>query len=70
VLVFAYHVVGERARAEFDSLFSFRDAQYAFFGVWVDEYREAMQVRSSSWQTVSVPSRLFRDLRQPFEQFL
>jgi hypothetical protein len=46
VLVFAYHVMGERAQSEFDSLFSFRDAQYAFYGVWVDDYREAMQMTS------------------------
>lgn len=70
VLVFAYHVVSERLHGEFDQLFAYRDALYAFYGVWVDEYQQAMQVRSASWQTVSVPSREFRDLRLPISAFL
>lgn len=70
VLVFAYDVIGERARGEFESLFEFRDRAYAFFGVWADEYRSAMQTRSASWQTVSVPSRAFRELRSPIGEFL
>ena len=70
VLVFAYHVVSEKLQAEFENLFTHRDSAYAFYGVWVDEYRRAMQVRSSSWGTVSVPSREFRELRRPIAEFL
>lgn len=70
VLVFAYHVVDARARGEFESLFDFRDRTYSFYGVWADEYKTAMQTRSASWQTVSVPSRAFRDLRSPIGEFL
>ena len=70
VLVFAYHVVSEKLHSEFENLFAFRDAHYAFYGVWVDDYQREMQVRSASWQTVSVPSRAFRELRMPISTFL
>jgi len=69
-LVFAYHVIDERARGEFETLFDFRDRTYAFYGVWADEYRDVMQTRSASWQTVSVPSGTFRELRSPIGDFL
>jgi hypothetical protein len=70
VLVFAYHVISESARHEFESLFSFRDRSYAFFGVWADQYQQVMHTRSESWRTVSVPSRAFRALRSPITAFL
>ncbi len=70
VLVFAYHIVSEAERGKFDEVFAFRDRDYAFYGVWADDYREAMQTRSESWQTVSVPSGAFRELRSPIVAFL
>ncbi len=70
LLVFAYHVVSDGERDKFADLFSFRDRVYSFYGVWVEEYRQAMQTRSESWQTVSVPSGAFRELRSPIGEFL
>jgi hypothetical protein len=70
LLVFAYHVVSEAERDRFDDLFTFRDRLYSFYGVWVDDYQEVMQTRSESWQTVSVPSGAFRELRSPIVEFL
>ena len=70
LLVFAYHVVSETARGEFEDLFDYRQRTYAFYGVWADEYREAMRTRSASWQTVSVPGRAFRELKSPIDSFL
>lgn len=70
MLVFAYHIVSDAERGKFDGLFAFRDREYAFYGVWADDYREAMQTRSESWQTVSVPSGAFRELRSPIVEFL
>lgn len=64
LLVFAYDVEG-RHRGEFTELFTWRGREYAFFGVWADEYRAAMRVRSPSWETVSLPSRDFQRLRWP-----
>lgn len=70
LLVFAYHVVSDHERGGFAELFEHRDNVYAFYGVWVDKYKAAMQTRSQSWQTVSVPSGLFRELRSPITEFL
>ncbi|MFM8220670.1 MAG: hypothetical protein ACKOJF_17275, partial [Planctomycetaceae bacterium] len=60
----------ERLHGEFEQLFRFRDSVYAFYGVWADDYQRAMQVRSASWQTVSVPTRVFRELKQPLAKIL
>lgn len=70
LLVFAYHIVSDSERDQFDELFSFRDRVYSFYGVWVDAYKQAMHTRSESWQTVTVPSGAFRELRSPIEAFL
>jgi hypothetical protein len=70
LLVFAYHIVSDAERDKFSDLYSFRDRAYAFYGVWADDYRQAMQTRSESWQTVSVPSAAFRALRSPISEFL
>jgi hypothetical protein len=70
MLIFAYHVVHDRVRGEFEQLFDFRERTYAFYGVWADQYRDAMQARSASWQTVSLPSRAFRELRLPISEVL
>jgi hypothetical protein len=69
-LVFAYHVVDPRLRTEFPAPFEHRQRLYAFYGVWVDEYRDAMRTRSASWETVSVPNRVYRELRLPITEFL
>lgn len=68
--VFAYHIVTPAAVREFDEVFDFRGRQYAFFGVWVEDYQREMQTRSASWQTVGLPSRAFRELRSPIARFL
>ncbi len=78
MLVFAYELLDPQAAADPaagmnvgpDGPFCYRDRAYSFFGVWVDEYRVAMHARSQSWETVSVPSREYRDLRIPFAELL
>lgn len=70
VLVFAYDIVEPRFLPRFHDRFEFRDRQYAFFGVWVDEYQTAMRTRSASWSTVTLPGAEFRRLRQPIAAFL
>jgi hypothetical protein len=70
VLVFAYHIVEMGCLTEFDTVFNFRSNIYAFYGVWVDEYRNSMRTRSQSWETVSLPSKDFERLRLPIMQFL
>jgi len=70
LLVFAYHIVSDDERGKFNDLFSFRERTYAFYGVWAEDYRQAMHTRSESWQTVTVPSAAFRELRAPINDFL
>jgi hypothetical protein len=70
MLVFAYDIAHSRYFAEFDALFTCRNRTYAFYGVWVDEYRDQMRSRSPSWDTVSVTSSEFRRLRTPITHFL
>ena len=70
LLVFAYHVVSPRWLSEFDACFEFRSRTYAFYGVWVSDYRAKMRERSASWETVSLPSAEFRRLREPIAEFL
>lgn len=66
LLVFAYLLpkstpaVENRAAA-----FTFRERQYAFYGVWVNDYQAAMRQRSPKWETVWVPAAPYRQLRFP-----
>jgi hypothetical protein len=69
LLVFAYDV-GPAHRGTFEDLFVWKGRDYAFFGVWADEYRDAMKVRSPRWETVSLPSREFARLRWPIRSVL
>ncbi len=70
MLVFAYDVVDSRWLGEHAAPFDFEDRTYAFYGVWADEYRSEMRTRSASWETVCLPSRVFRRLRAPILEFL
>ena len=68
LLVFAYHVVGQRAPVEPERLFGFRDKWYAFLAIRVTDYIQFCKPLSRSWGTVSMPARMFRDAAFPFEQ--
>ena len=82
MLVFAYELLDARPDSDRTGLpeshsavrrggvFPFRDRVYSFFGVWADEYKTAMHARSQSWDTVSIPSREYRDLRIPVAELL
>lgn len=61
LLVFAYHVVGSRSPVAADGLFSFRDRWYAFLAVRVADYIQFARPLSARWQTVAMPTRLFRE---------
>jgi len=69
-LIFAYHIIDTDFIQSFEATFEFRDRVYAFYGVWADAYREQMRQRSASWETVSLPSAVFRELRQPINALL
>ncbi|MBT4865543.1 MAG: HYExAFE family protein [Planctomycetaceae bacterium] len=70
VLVFAYDVVNPHWLDQFDACFEFRNRTYAFYGVWLSDYREKQRQRSASWETVCLPSAEFRRLKKPIAEFL
>jgi hypothetical protein len=70
LLVFAYDIIEPTAVSKFPQVFAFRERQYAFFGIWVDEYSQRMRERSSSWKTVSLPMQDFYELCAPIDTFL
>ena len=51
-------------------LFPFREKQYSFFGIWVDDFQKKMKIRSQSWDTVSLATTDYKKLRAPFGTFL
>lgn len=70
LLVFAYDVVDPRRLGDLEDPFVFRGRTYCFYGVLVDEYFRRVRTRSPSWETVTLPSRVFRELRRPIARFL
>ena len=70
VLVFAYHIHRSADQAKFATRHTFRDSVYGLVGVRVGDYRQHMRTRSPSWQTVSLPTRVFRRVAQPLDLFL
>jgi hypothetical protein len=70
MLVFAYDIVDPRRAADLGRPFAHRGKLYSFFGVFADAYRTAMRARSQSWETVSLPSRDYRELRIPVAEIL
>ena len=70
LLVFAYHVLDPDRDGGREACHTIRDRTYAFYGVWVDQYGDAMQGRSSRWKTVWLPAAQFQRLRPPLSDFL
>lgn len=63
LLVFAYQLPTPTTPTFLPEMLRFRDRSYAFYGVWADDYRRAMKVRSPKWETVWLPSAPYRQLR-------
>jgi hypothetical protein len=70
LLVFAFHVLGERSPVEVERLFEFRQRWYAFLAVRVADYIQFARPLSARWQTVSMPVPLFRQAAFPFDEIL
>jgi hypothetical protein len=63
LLVFAYWLPEGCEHDDLTSMLTFRNRDYAFYGVWAADYRQAMRVRSPKWETVWLRSPAYRDLR-------
>lgn len=70
LLVFAYQLTEPRDLEQHALFWELRGRRYAFYGIWARDYARRMRPRSASWQTVSLRSRDFRELRQPLLDLL
>jgi hypothetical protein len=69
-LVFAYHLVDVRSPLPTEQLFEFRGQRYGFVGVRLADYVPYARPLSDSWDTVAMPTALFRRAALPFESLL
>lgn len=68
--VFAYWITDPESAQQHPLRFEHRGRLYAFYAVWVRDYARMMRQRSPKWRTVVLPSREFRALRRPWEEFV
>jgi hypothetical protein len=70
LLVFAYQLLADRSPLPPEQVFDFRGNQYAFVGVRLADYAPHARPISESWDTVAMPTGLFRELAQPMDLLL
>jgi hypothetical protein len=70
LFVFAYEVCGDRAPLAAEELFTFRQRQYGFLAVRLEQYACFARTISPRWDTVAMSTRRFRELAEPFDQLL
>jgi hypothetical protein len=70
LLVFAYLLVANRSPLPREQLFEFRGAHYGFLGVRLADYVPYARPLSESWDTVAMPTGLFRRAARPLEEWL
>lgn len=64
-LIFAYDVTAPHAVQQHDLAWEFQGRWYAFYGIWAQDYAQAMKSCSPRWKTVDLPHSEFRRLRWP-----
>jgi hypothetical protein len=70
LLVFAYQVLRSvQLPEDTDDLWTWRGRRYLLRAVPVADYRRHMRVRSPSWETVHLPTGVFRDLVRPLHHY-
>lgn len=67
IFLFLYWCDAQPPDSLFQEIFAFHDRWYALRCVDLCDYRRHMVVRSSRWQTWSVPTEAFRHISRPFE---
>lgn len=70
MLVFAYHIVGPRSPLPREEVFEFRGEPYGFLGVRLADYMPHARPLSDSWDTVAMPTGLFRRAARPLDYWL
>jgi len=69
LLVFAYHLVGNRSPLPREELFEYRGKYYGFLGVRLADYVPHARPLSPSWDTVAMPTSLFRRAARPIDRW-
>lgn len=70
LFVFAYELVGTRSPVNAEQIYQFRDRWYAFLAVRIADYIQFCRPLSAAWQTVTLPTTLFRQAAFPFAEIL
>ena len=70
LFVFAYMICGARAPLPQEKLFAFRGELYAFVAITYFEYLCESHLISPRWKTYAMPTKKFRNLARPFEDFV
>lgn len=70
LFVFAYHLTADVAPVSAEQVFPFRGRLYAFVGIRLDLYASWARPISVRWQTMAMPTARFRELAQPWQEFL
>ncbi len=68
--MFGYHVLGDRSPLPVEQCFRFRQRLYAFLAVRLDDYAVWSRPISERWDTVAMPTAVFRRIAQPAEELL
>jgi hypothetical protein len=71
LLAFAYQLQPEVAvPGDTDDLWTWRGRRYLLRAVPAEAYRRHMRVRSPKWNTVALPTRVFRSMVRPLHEFI
>src|SRR5262245_13091362 len=68
LFIYPWHVRPETAPLK--EMMLYQEKWYGTLGISVSDYREFMRPRSEAWGTVHLPSKEFRRLARPFEEWL
>jgi hypothetical protein len=69
LLVFAYDVIGDRAPLAEDKLFAYHGKLHGFVGIELAQYAAHSRPISKAWDTLAVPTKRFRAIAAPVEEF-
>lgn len=67
MIVFAYLLLGPEDRLPTPHVHPFRADYYAFLAISADVYAQHARQRSPKWDTLTVPTRTFRELARPVQ---
>ncbi|TWT44650.1 hypothetical protein RAS1_10650 [Phycisphaerae bacterium RAS1] len=70
LLVFAYWIDKSLPAAPREIVHAFREQNYVFVGVPLDEYRTEARVRSPKWETYNLPAQSFARHARPMAEWL